>query len=46
MILRGDPEKFEYLGENETRIEVILTHWSVKKTGGRKSRWTVPLRKQ
>ena len=51
IILRGDSEKFEYLSEDETKNENILTHWSVaqagsndeKKTGGRKSRWTVPL---
>ena len=42
---------FEYLRENETKFENILTHWSVaqagsndeKKTWGEKSRWTVPL---
>ena len=45
--------KIEYLGENETKYENILTHWSVaqagrneEKTRGRKSRWTVPLRKK
>ena len=50
MILRGTSKKFEYLGENETEFENILTHWSVaqagsnhKKTGGPKSRWTIPL---
>ena len=39
-----------YLGENEAKNEIILTHWSVaqagsndEKTGVRKSRWTVPL---
>ena len=44
----------KYLSENETKIGNILTHWSVgprpvlmmKKTGGRKSRWTVPLKGQ
>ena len=51
MILRGTLEKY---GENTTKNENILIHWSVaqsrprpvqmmKKTGGRKSRWTVPL---
>ena len=42
--------KFEYLSEISTIIENILTHRSVtqtgsneEKTGGRKSRWTVPL---
>ena len=41
---------FEYLSENQTKNETILIHWSVaqaglndEKTGGRKSRWTVPL---
>ena len=24
---------FEYLGENETKFENILTHWSVAQTG-------------
>ena len=50
MILRGDSDKYEYLGENETKFETILTHWSVvkagskmKKTRGRKSGWTVPI---
>ena len=53
MILRGVSFltlKFEYLSEVLTKIENILTHWSVakagldcEKTGGRKSRWTVPL---
>ena len=45
MILPGTSEKYEYLGENETKNENILTHWSVaqagsndEKTGGRKSR--------
>ena len=44
IILRGDCEKFEYLSENETKNENILTHWSVaqadsndEKAGGRKS---------
>ena len=47
LILLGAPEKYEYLGKNET----ILTQWSVAQAGlndeknwGRKSRWTVPLR--
>ena len=43
---------FEYLGDNETKFDNILTDWSVaqassnnaKTTGrGRKSRWIVPL---
>ena len=29
MILCGDSEKFEYLSENETKHENIVTHWSV-----------------
>ena len=29
MILGGDSKKLEYLGENETKNEIILTHWSV-----------------
>ena len=48
-------EKFEYLGENETKNETLSTHWSVAQAGsneeknwggggGRKSRWTVPLK--
>ena len=51
MMPRGDSEKYEYLGENETKIENVLTCWSVaqagsndEKNGGPKSRWTVPLR--
>ena len=32
MILRGTSEKLEYLGENETKNENILTHWSVAQT--------------
>ena len=40
--------KFEYLGENETKY---IGQWPrldemMKKTGGRKSRWTVPLKEQ
>ena len=45
--------KYEYLGENETKNENILTRWSVtqagsnyEKNGGPKSRWTVPLSKE
>ena len=46
IILRGDSEKFEYLSEDETKKENILTHWSVAQAGsndetsyrGRKSR--------
>ena len=44
LILGEDSEKFEYLGENESKNENILTHWSVaqadsndEKAGGRKS---------
>ena len=51
MILSRDSEKFEYLSEDKIKNKNILTHWSVahassndEKTGGRKSRWTVPLR--
>ena len=33
MMLRGDLETFEYLSENETRNENILTHWSVAQAG-------------
>ena len=33
MILRGTSKKFEYLGENETKNETILTHWSVAQAG-------------
>ena len=29
LILRGGSKKFEYLSENETKNETILTHWSV-----------------
>ena len=50
IILRGTSEKLEYLSENETKNENILTHWSVtqagsnyEKNGSQKSRWTVPL---
>ena len=42
--------KYNYLGENETKNENILTRWSVtqagsnyEKNGGPKYRWTVPL---
>ena len=28
IILHGTPEKYEYLGKNETKNETILTHWS------------------
>ena len=30
---RGDSEKYEYLGENETKIENVLTCWSVAQIG-------------
>ena len=33
IILRGTSKKFEYLGENETEFENILTHWSVAQAG-------------
>ena len=33
IILRGALEKFEYLGENETKKKTILTHWSVAQAG-------------
>ena len=33
MMLRGDLETFEYLSENETRNENILTHWTVAQAG-------------
>ena len=48
---RGDSEKLEELGEILTKIEIFLTTWSVaqagsndEKKGGRKSRWTVPIK--
>ena len=51
MIPWEDSEKYEYLGENETKIANVLTCWSVaqagsndEKKGGPKSRWIVPLR--
>ena len=47
MILRGDSDKYEYLGENETKFETILTHWSIDKAGSndeKKSRWIVPFK--
>ena len=33
MILRGTSKKYEYLSENETKNETILTHWSVAQAG-------------
>ena len=33
IILRRTSKKFEYLGENETEFENILTHWSVAQAG-------------
>ena len=33
IILRGDSEKYEYLGENETKFVTILSHWSVTEAG-------------
>ena len=33
MILRGTSEKLEYLGENDTKKENIITHWSVAQAG-------------
>ena len=51
MILRGNSEKYKYLGKNETKNENILILRSVAQAGpndeitsGRRSRWTVPLR--
>ena len=37
MILCGESEKFEYLGENETKSENILNHWSVVGSNDEKS---------
>ena len=34
MILAGDSKKFEYLGENETKKETTLTHWSAAAQAG------------
>ena len=31
--MRGDSEKCEYLGKNETKFEAILIHWSVTHAG-------------
>ena len=49
MVVKG--LNYNYLGENETKFENILAHWSVaqacsnyEKTRGQKSRWTVPLK--
>ena len=33
IILRGTQEKYEYLGENETKNQTVLTHWSVAQAG-------------
>ena len=33
MLLRGTSEKYEYLGENETKNQTVLTHWSVAQAG-------------
>ena len=33
IILGGTPEKYEYLGESETKNQTILTHWSVAQAG-------------
>ena len=33
MILRGTSKKLEYLSENETKKENIITHWSVAQAG-------------
>ena len=53
IILCGTSEKYEYLGKNNNKNENILTYWSVaqagwndEKTGGQKSRWSVPLTKE
>ena len=31
--LHGDSEKFEYLTENQIKLENILAHWSVTQAG-------------
>ena len=33
IILRRTSEKYEYLDENETKNETVLTHWSVAQAG-------------
>ena len=33
IILRRTSKKFEYLGENETEFQTVLTHWSVAQAG-------------
>ena len=33
IILPKTPEKYEYLGENKTKNETILTRWSVAQAG-------------
>ena len=33
MIMHGTSKQFEYFGENETKNETILTHWSVAQAG-------------
>ena len=33
IILRRGSEKYEYLSENKTKFETILTHWSVAQAG-------------
>ena len=35
IILRGTSKKFEYLSENETEFENILTRWSVAQAGSK-----------
>ena len=35
IIMQGASEKFEYLGESETKNENILTHWSVAQAGSK-----------
>ena len=32
-MLRGTQEKYEYLGENETKNQTVTTHWSVVQAG-------------
>ena len=35
IILHGTPEKYEYLSENKTKNETVLTHWSVAQAGSK-----------
>ena len=34
-VLRGTPEKYEYLGKNKTKNETVSTHWSVVQAGSK-----------